>query len=163
MPPPSPGPENFYGLPSLPFNIHLGMEFERPMPGQGATLRLPLGEGQLDADATIHRGAMYTLGEVAAAICVLDALLDAQPLFLLTLAGEFRPVAPARGTVWTSAEVDGKPEELLETLGGKRKVPATGKVSVFDEDDRLVSEMSATFLARKLSSTLASALLTDLT
>jgi acyl-coenzyme A thioesterase PaaI-like protein len=154
-------PENFYGLPSLPFNLHLGMEFERPAPGEDATLRLPLQECNLDANVTVHRAAMYTLGEVAAAVCSLDAIVDAMPVFLLTLGGEFRPVAPARGTVWTSAELVGEPEDLLELLGTRRKAEVTSKVSVFDEDGRLVADMSATFLARKLTGALANALLTN--
>lgn len=149
-------PDNFYGLPDLPFHLHLGMEFERPAPGDDATLRLPLAEHKLDADVTVHRAAMYTLGEVAAAVCALDALVDVLPLLMLTRAGEFRPVAPAHGTVWTSAEFVGEPEGLLESLQAKRKRSVTSKVSIFDEDDRLVAEMSATFLMRKFSSTMAS-------
>jgi acyl-coenzyme A thioesterase PaaI-like protein len=154
-------PENFYGLPDLPFNIHLGMQFERRALGGDATLRLPLDECLLDANVSVHRSAVYTLGEVAAAVCVLDALGPAMPVFLLTVAGEFRPVAPARGTVWTSAEVAGEPADWLESLRTKRKVQVAGKVSIFDEDGRVAAEMSATYLARKLSGALASALLVD--
>jgi acyl-coenzyme A thioesterase PaaI-like protein len=151
-------PENFYGLPQLPFNVHLGMQFERPEPGVGATLRLPHTESSLDADGTIHRSAMYTLGEVAAAISVLDNLVEALPVFLLTLSGEFRPIQPAHGALRTSAHVKEDPGEAVASLRERRKRPFTGYVSIFDDEDRLVAEMSATFLARVLTATMASAL-----
>jgi acyl-coenzyme A thioesterase PaaI-like protein len=147
-------PENFYSLPQLPFNIHLGMEFERPDPGAGARLRLPASPTTLDGDGTIHRSAMYTLGEVAAAVSVLDNLVEALPVFLLTLGGELRPVQRAHGAIWTSARVEVPAEEAVESLRARRKRQFTAHVSVFDDHDKLVAEMSATFLARVLSATM---------
>ena len=151
-------PENFYSLPQLPFNIHLGMEFERSAPGEGATLRLPASPTTLNGDGTIHRSAMYTLGEVAAAVSVLDNLVEALPVFLLTLGGEFNPVQPAHGAVWTRAHVKEEPDEAVASLREKRKRQFTGHVSIFDEHDKLVAEMNATFLARVLSATMTATL-----
>jgi acyl-coenzyme A thioesterase PaaI-like protein len=153
-------PENFYGLPQLPFNIHLGMEFERPSPDGGALLRLPAAALTHDVGGSVHRGAMYTLGEVAAAVCVLDSLVDALPVFLLTLNGEFRKVADPVGSVWTEARPSAG-NGPVDEVRSRRKMNVTGEVSIYDEQDRLVAEMSATFLARVLSNTMATALLAE--
>jgi hypothetical protein len=101
---------------------------------------------------------MYTVGEVAAAVCVLDALVEALPVFLLTVGGEYRPLARPVGDVWTSARVSDPDGEVLETLRARRKLPVTGAVSIYDSRDRHVAEMSATFNARVLSATMAAAL-----
>jgi acyl-coenzyme A thioesterase PaaI-like protein len=155
-------PENFYGLPQLPFNIHLGMEFERPSTDDGALLRLPAAAITHDVGGSVHRGAMYTLGEVAAAVCVLDSLVEALPVFLLTLSGEFRKVADPVGGVWTAARPSAANGATpVDQVRSRRKMNVTGEVSIYDERDRLVAEMSATFLARVLSNTMATALLAE--
>ena len=157
-------PENFYGLPQLPFNIHLGLEFERQDPDAGATLRLPASATNVDDGGAVHRGGMYTVGEVAAAVCVLDSLVEALPVFLLTLKGEFHQVQQASGPVYTSARVraaDDDDEDPVERLRARRKMPVTSEVTIYDERDLVVAEMSATFLARVLSATMAAALVTE--
>lgn len=153
--------ENFYGLPDLPFNLHLGLEFDRLGPGEPATLTLPRSPQHVDSDDATHRGAMYTVGEVAAAVAVLDALKDALPVFLLTLGGSFRHIAPATGAVRTVAVVEGAPENVVEELQARRKLPLAARISLYDETDQLTAEMKVDFHARPLTKTLEAAFLTE--
>jgi hypothetical protein len=153
--------ENFYGLPDLPFNLHLGLEFDRAASGEPATLTLPRSAQHVDSDDATHRAAMYTVGEVAAAVSVLDTLVDALPVFLLTLGGSFRHIAPAEGAVRTVAVVEGAPENAVEELRARRKLPLASRVSLYDEADRLTAEMRIDFHARPLTKTLEAAFLTE--
>lgn len=148
------GPENFYGLPELPFNLHLGLTFERSEPAGPATLRVPLHPLDGREPAEQAPGAIYTVGEVAAAVATLDSLIPVMPVILLTRGGRFTRLATARGGVFTEARTrDG--DTVVERLRAARKLHVEADVVLRDEDTReAVAEMTVRFYARPMRASL---------
>jgi acyl-coenzyme A thioesterase PaaI-like protein len=136
----APPEDSFYGMTQLPFNRHLGMRFARAESGE-AVLSLAARRGG-HAD-----GAVYTLGEVAAAISLLDDLRG-QPVLMVTDTVTFTSIASTDGEVRTRARpraaiVPGAPRP--------RKLRLTAEVALLDAADRSVAEMSVTFNVRSVS------------
>lgn len=84
---------------AAPFNNHARIEILETEPGIGATRIADLPELK-NHFGTVHGGALYTLGEVAAARAVLTALGERiAHLQAVTRGARIRYVRPARGAI----------------------------------------------------------------
>lgn len=84
---------------AAPFNNHARIQIMETEPGIGATRIADLPELK-NHFGTVHGGALYTLGEVAAARAVLTALGERiAQLQAVTRGARIRYVRPARGAI----------------------------------------------------------------
>jgi acyl-coenzyme A thioesterase PaaI-like protein len=136
----APPEDAFYGMTRLPFNRHLGMRFARTEDGEAVLSLAARRGGQAD-------GAVYTLGEVAGAIALLDDL-GGSPVLMVTDTVTFTSIASTDGEVRTRA----RPRAPLAPGAPRpRKLRLTAEVALLDPGDALVAEMSVTFNVRSVS------------
>jgi acyl-coenzyme A thioesterase PaaI-like protein len=136
----APPGDSFYGMTRLPFNRHLGMRFARADSGEAVLSLAARPGGQAD-------GAVYTLGEVAGAIALLDDL-GGQPVLMVTDTVTFTSIASTDGELRTRAR-----PRTPSTPGAPRprKLRLTAEVELLDAEDQQVAEMSVTFNVRSAS------------
>jgi acyl-coenzyme A thioesterase PaaI-like protein len=132
--------DSFYGMTQLPFNRHLSMRFARGEGGEAVLSLAARHGGQAD-------GAVYTLGEVAAAIALLDDL-GGQPVLMVTDTVTFTSIANTDREVRTRARARAP---IDPGAPRPRKFRLTAEVALLDAADRSVAEMSVTFNVRSVS------------
>jgi hypothetical protein len=152
--------ESFYGVPTVPFNIHLGFVFEREHSGE-PRISLPAKPEISGPDGQHSIAAVYTLGDVACAVQACDAIWPHAtdkgmiPLLLTTWA-RFVPHGPARGTIRAVTGLAGDLEGALAK--GSRKATIEVTAELVGEDGAGVGEYRTRIYARLMEPSRAQAL-----
>jgi hypothetical protein len=154
--------EGFYSVPTVPFNVHLGIVFEREQSGE-SRISLPPKPEILGPDGQHSVAAVYTLGDVASAVQACDAIwpraadLGMVPLLLTTWA-HFRSRLPARGTVSAVTNLVGDLDQALGEATGPRKATIEITADLFAEDGVQVGDYRTRIYARLMERSRARAL-----
>ena len=152
--------EGFYAVPTVPFNVHLGIVFGREPSGE-PRISLPPKPEISGPDGQHSVAAVYTLGDVASAVKACDAIwpraaeMGMIPLLLTTWA-RFRPHGPARGTIRAVTSLAGDLEKTMAT--GSRKATIEIAAELVGEDGAGVGEYQTRIYARLMERSRAQAL-----
>lgn len=137
-------PADFYGADGVPFQRHLGMGLRRERPDGPATVSLAPRAEVVEGGDEQSPAAVFTVAEVAAAICAADAVWQHDPdgfsemmPVLLTTGARFQLGAGGRGEITASATFGGDGAAILERLRRVRKASLAVDVEVRDEADQL--------------------------
>jgi acyl-coenzyme A thioesterase PaaI-like protein len=100
---------------------------------------------------TMHGGMLYALGEVAAAIAMVQLLEhDRASLFAITRQGEIAYLKPARGPITSACQVTMTRSEILHALVAQPSVDVPVTVTLSDASDVVVATLSLTwYVARR--------------
>lgn len=126
-----------------PFHDRIGLEIHEAAPGEGVT-RLPDEVHLRNFLGTVHGGALFSVGEVAAGSCV-SRLLGPDATRLTALAREMsiRFLKPARGAVTARAVAGRTREEILAALEVKPSTSVPLEIELTDADGVVVARLQA--------------------
>lgn len=137
---------------SVPFNRVLGVEVLEIGDGE-AIVRMPSSPDRLNHVGTVHAAAQFGLGEAAAGACVVARFGDLQAHGIVPLAvdASIHYLRPAGGALRAAAALDAESVNSIREdalAGNKPRFPV--HVRIFDEVDRLTTEMSVTWVLMRV-------------
>lgn len=126
-----------------PFHDRIGLEIHPAEPGQGVT-RLPDEVHLQNFLGTVHGGALFSAGEVAAGTCVTRLLgPDAARLTALAREMSVRFLKPARGAITARAVAGRTREEILAALQLKPSTSVPLEIELTDDRGEIVARLVA--------------------
>ena len=126
---------------AAPFNNQAHVEIYSSAPGTGHT-RVPDVLEVKNHLNTVHAGALFTLGEIAAARAVVTALGDdIARLTALTRRAEIRYLKPAQGAIEARATLGTTRDDILRAVEAEGRTRASVEVKLTDAAGVVVAEM----------------------
>jgi acyl-coenzyme A thioesterase PaaI-like protein len=133
--------------PPSPFHDRIGLEILDAPAGHGAT-RLPDELHIQNFLGTVHGGALFSAGEVAAGTCI-GRLMgeDAAHLTLLAREMSIRFLKPARGAITARAVSGMTRDEVLAALALKPSTSIPLDIEITDDTGLVVASLTAVWYA----------------
>lgn len=126
-----------------PFHDRIGLEIHDADTGHGVT-RLPDDGGLHNFLGTVHGGALFSVGEVAAGTCMTRLMgPDAARLTLLAREMSIRFLKPARGAITARATAERTRDEILAALELKPSTSVPLEIELTDDSGLVVARLQA--------------------
>jgi uncharacterized protein (TIGR00369 family) len=129
----------------IPFHAHAGIEILRAPVGRGHA-RIPDTRTLTNHFGTVHGGALFSVGEVAAAAAITQLLMaELASLRAITRRASIDYLKPARGVIDGHATVGMTRSEILAALEGAASVDVPISVTLTDPAQLEVAKLIVTW------------------